>query len=715
MSKNISFLILLLFFATSNYSTAQIVIINEILTSPPGDDTSDWNSGINANSLYNIYDYCQPPINREWIELYNPDPCNTIDISCYTIAANAQPPSGTTNPNWGAFTFPSGTIIPPMGFLIIGGNNSQLQGATLDFSLTYYRLVYFQTAYLDGYEDRWFLRDDYGWLAIYDPNGNPVDAVYWVREGTASDLYIQEEFAHSVVTSTTCYGTQVLLAAKNIPGIEYLQHPIQGSNLSFQRITDGSTTWYGGPQTPTPGTCNAGCLIFEYNYQNTCLGDSTLFFTFNTTYIDSVSWNFNDPSTGAMNFSNDFNTFHFFSSAGNYNVELITYSCGIPNTHLLPVIIMTIPDVNLGNDTIICAGSSFVLNAQNPGSTYNWSTGQTSQAIYVYSSDVYYVTVTNACGMDSDSVKINISPLPVINLGTDTTICNNQTITFNAGAGFDSYLWQDDSSDSTFLATAQGTYWVVVTNSFNCSNSDVIELYVDTFPVADLGNDTLFCEGDSLMLDAGFQDVIYSWSTGDTTQTVTVDTSGIYYVEISNVCGIVKDSVLIELMPLPVVYLNNDTSIYIGESVQLNATEDLLFIYSWSPAEGLSNPGIPAPVAQPASTTTYSLTVTDIYGCQKTTDILITVLSKDVIIYNTFTPNGDGTNDIWEIKNIWFFPNNTVAIYNRNGNPVFKNNQIITKWDGKYNGKDLPAATYYYIIDLGNGSELIKGNVTIIR
>ena len=186
-------------------------------------------------------------------------------------------------------------------------------------------------------------------------------------------------------------------------------------------------------------------------------------------------------------------------------------------------------------------------------------------------------------------------------------------------------------------------------------------------------------------------------------------------VEISNFCGVVKDSVRIELMPLPVVYLNNDTSIYIGESVQLNATGDLSFIYSWSPAEGLSNPGIPAPVAQPASTTTYSLTVTDIYGCQKTTDILITVLSKDVIIYNTFTPNGDGINDIWEIKNIWFFPNNTVAIYNRNGNPVFKNNQIITKWDGKYNGKDLPAATYYYIIDLGNGSELIKGNVTIIR
>ncbi|MDD2385581.1 MAG: gliding motility-associated C-terminal domain-containing protein [Bacteroidales bacterium] len=88
----------------------------------------------------------------------------------------------------------------------------------------------------------------------------------------------------------------------------------------------------------------------------------------------------------------------------------------------------------------------------------------------------------------------------------------------------------------------------------------------------------------------------------------------------------------------------------------------------------------------------------------------------DFTIFNSFSPNGDNFNDMWEIEGIGNYPNCTVNIFNRNGNEVFNSKGYLTPWNGEYKGKKVPDATYYYIIDLyGDGSELRKGSVTIIR
>ncbi len=121
---------------------------------------------------------------------------------------------------------------------------------------------------------------------------------------------------------------------------------------------------------------------------------------------------------------------------------------------------------------------------------------------------------------------------------------------------------------------------------------------------------------------------------------------------------------------------------------------------------------------------TYSVTVTDSNGCSNKDEITITIkifyvpvlIQKPIIIFNTFTPNDDDVNDTWHIENIELYPNNTVEIYNRNGQQVFKTAHYQDKeWDGRYDGKDMPASTYYYLIDPGDGSDVIKGYVTIIR
>lgn len=136
--------------------------------------------------------------------------------------------------------------------------------------------------------------------------------------------------------------------------------------------------------------------------------------------------------------------------------------------------------------------------------------------------------------------------------------------------------------------------------------------------------------------------------------------------------------------------------------------------YSWSPASGLNNPTIPQPLVTPNDDITYTLTVTSADGCVATDQVFVKVL-KTPAIPNTFSPNGDGVHDKWEIQYLESYPGCTVEIYNRYGQLVFQSKGYSKPWDGKLKGKDLPAGTYYFIIDPKNGRKQMTGFVDIIR
>lgn len=139
--------------------------------------------------------------------------------------------------------------------------------------------------------------------------------------------------------------------------------------------------------------------------------------------------------------------------------------------------------------------------------------------------------------------------------------------------------------------------------------------------------------------------------------------------------------------------------------------------YLWSPSTGLSAATYQYTTASPSVTTTYTLTVTsttDGLACPVSDTVTVTVLQAPVIP-NTFTPNGDSKNDVWDIKDLNTYPGCTVAVYNRNGERVFYSIGYASPWDGRYNSVNLPVGTYYYIIDPKNGRSKISGSVTIIR
>ncbi len=151
-----------------------------------------------------------------------------------------------------------------------------------------------------------------------------------------------------------------------------------------------------------------------------------------------------------------------------------------------------------------------------------------------------------------------------------------------------------------------------------------------------------------------------------------------------------------------------------GFTIPVQATGNNL-TYKWAPSTGLSRDDVLQPVITIATDAQYTLTVTS-GECSYTVIPDIRFVVKDsFFIPNTFTPNGDGINDTWKINLIEFFPNCLMSIYNRNGTKVFESRGYTIPWDGTVNGTLLPAGTYYYAFNPGDGRKVNTGYVTILK
>ncbi len=188
-----------------------------------------------------------------------------------------------------------------------------------------------------------------------------------------------------------------------------------------------------------------------------------------------------------------------------------------------------------------------------------------------------------------------------------------------------------------------------------------------------------------------------------------------YVFQASNGCA---DSLSQEItvMPTPTVYAGKDTLFLEGTQIQLKSTASGSNLkYKWFPSTGLTQDDIPNPMASPHDDLIYTLSVTSDQGCVATDQISIKVL-KEPSVPNTFTPNGDGVNDIWNIKNLANYPNPTIQVFSRYGDKVFTSfSATEITWDGKFHGSDIPTGTYYYIIRPGSGRASVSGSVTVLR
>jgi gliding motility-associated-like protein len=173
-----------------------------------------------------------------------------------------------------------------------------------------------------------------------------------------------------------------------------------------------------------------------------------------------------------------------------------------------------------------------------------------------------------------------------------------------------------------------------------------------------------------------------------------------------------------KVYPNPIVNAGNDTTVLTGTTTRMKAVvSGVETQYLWTPDTYFNNGNntILAPLAvNITNDITYTLQVFARGGCMRMDQVYIKVL-KDPVISNTFTPNGDGINDKWEITYLKDFPNSKVQVFTKSGQKIFESTGYGKPWDGTYNGKPLPLDTYYYIIEPGNRHDPITGYITILK
>ncbi|MCH8903669.1 MAG: gliding motility-associated C-terminal domain-containing protein [Bacteroidetes bacterium] len=259
------------------------------------------------------------------------------------------------------------------------------------------------------------------------------------------------------------------------------------------------------------------CLTADFTYSITCFGDTTRFIDLSVGDNLTWYWDYGDGSKDTFTITT--NPVHYYSFIGTYTVTLIITNSFTPlcsDTLTQSLIFYPNPSVDLGNDTTICFGASILLDAGNSGAKYTWSTAETTQIITVTNNNTYVVIVESNFGCKTeDSIIIFIEPLPDINLGEDTTICNGETILLDAGNIGASFIWSTGDTTPTIEASIPGIYHVKVAGKTGCASSDTINIINDCgesecesqifipnafTPNGDNLNDVLFVMGDNIDL-----------------------------------------------------------------------------------------------------------------------------------------------------------------------------------------------------------------------
>lgn len=237
----------------------------------------------------------------------------------------------------------------------------------------------------------------------------------------------------------------------------------------------------------------------------------------------------------------------FVSAPGPYNV-LVTTSANCTETDSMFLDVVLSPVVDLGPDRIECG--TFVLDANNAGSSFLWSNGDTTQTLTSTTPGPFWVEVSNPFGCFArDSVVITPGSVPTVNLGGDKVICNGSSVTLDAGNPGLAYFWSNGSTAQTIVVSQPGQYFVNVTNVDGCIGKDTANVILSPLTL-DLGPDANICEGVPYLLDAGDQGLVYTWSTGDPTQAITVTTGGLYSVSVTDSAGCsANDDIILTAQP----------------------------------------------------------------------------------------------------------------------------------------------------------------------
>jgi large repetitive protein len=307
------------------------------------------------------------------------------------------------------------------------------------------------------------------------------------------------------------------------------------------------------------------------------------------------------------------------SIAGSYSVTVTDENGCTATAGPVNVVVNTnpTPTITASGPTTLCQGQSVTLTA-SVGASYLWSTGATTQSITVSTAGSYSVTVTNASGCSGTSAPVNVivnpNPTPTVTAGGPTTFCQGGSVTLTASLA-SSYLWSTGAVSQSITVSTSGSYSVTVTDANGCSGTSapvVVNVNPLPNPTVTTNGPTTFCQGGSVTLTSS-PAASYLWSTGATTQSITVSSSNTYNVVVTDVNGCSNASAFVTVTvrpnPVPTISAGGPTTFCQGGSVVLTASPAVSYLWS----TGATSQSITV-----SQTGSYSVTVTDINGCSGT-------------------------------------------------------------------------------------------------
>ena len=360
---------------------------------------------------------------------------------------------------------------------------------------------------------------------------------------------------------------------------------------------------------------------------------------------------------------------------------------------------------------------------------------QYNPTLNVGTSCYYVVETANGCTGPYTEICVTTNPTPPMPvIAGVTTYCEGETptdlsVTPALGGAIDWFNINGVLATGTTTYTPDltlGNQTISATETLNGCTSPTasVDVTVNILPTVDVPDSVSICRNDSILVTANNNGFDLLWENGDTTETSWLSPYNTSYVSIvanNPLCGTANDSVKVIVYDLPYVEAGNDTVIGIGGEVNLWAygTGYGDVTYEWIPdPEECKTDDCSQIYVVPDQATLYIVTVTDAHQCQNSDTVLVDISGyQEVFVPNIFSPNGDGQNDVLEIKGPRLF-NYNIKIYDRWGKIVFESIDQKDVWDGTFKGKSLAEQTFVYTLvgETVLGEKINQsGNVTIIK
>ena len=461
-------------------------------------------------------------------------------------------------------------------------------------------------------------------------------------------------------TTTTGSDFYLMVLDKNASGLNYAT--FFGGSVSAEHV-DGGTSRFDkkgnvyqavcagcggrndfptstGAWSTTNGSSNCNLGVFKFNINEIkasasipsviiCYPNAAVFSN-NSVNGNTYHWDFGDGNS-----STAFSPTHSYGAAGNYTVILTvsdSTGCIKPDTASIVLTVYDPVAAVVTPDTLICPGSTVQLQA-NGGTSYKWSPSATlsndtiSNPIASPSAvTTYRVIVTNPCGADTSYVKVGFHTITTTT-SNDTTICIGDTAQLNATGG-GTYSWSPsarmispNTQNPLAFPNVSTKYYTNIITPEGCPALDSVFVTVINIPQPVLTDDDSICFGDSKILFASGADS-YLWypskdlsSSSGTSVTASPGSTITYYVDFTNQCATITDSVTI-IVITPEALSSPDDTICFNSPITIWASGGVSYL--WSPSTYLTNPTNDTTDANPLNPTLFRVIVTDAIGCTDT-------------------------------------------------------------------------------------------------